>query len=118
MDGNRFIPLSRAFIGLASLLAVCAVQAQKTNTAEEPAPSSEEEIVMSPFVVSSEKDTGYAATDTLAGTRLRTSLKDIAASVSVVTKELMEDLALSGTADMLVYTTGTEVVGVGGNYSG
>lgn len=81
------------------------------------ADAKEETIELGAFVVNAEKDTGYAATDSLAGTRLRTPLKDIAASVSVVTKDLMEDLSAKGTADLLVYTTGTEVVGIGGNYS-
>lgn len=83
-----------------------------------PATADSEMIVLEPFTVTASDDKGYAATDSLAGTRLRTPLKDIAASVSVVTKDLFEDLAVTGTADLLVYTTGTEVVGVGGNYSG
>lgn len=78
----------------------------------------EETLILSPFTVAGERDTGYAATDTLAGTRLRTNLKDIAASVSVITKDFMDDIGATGTGDLLVYTTGTEVVGIGGNYSG
>ena len=35
-----------------------------------PETSAEEAIVMSPFTVAMEKDTGYAAPDTLAGTRM------------------------------------------------
>src|SRR6476661_7115497 len=68
----------------------------------------EPSVVLSPFVVSGERDTGYAATDSLAGTRLRTSLKDIAASVSVVTKDFLDDVGATGTAELLLYTTGTE----------
>jgi len=44
-------------------------------------------VQLSPFEVSAEKDTGYRATGTLAGTRLRTELRDVAASVSVITKD-------------------------------
>ena len=91
--------------------------AQTAPAAKKPA-ADEESIVLSPFVVSGEHDTGYSASDTLAGTRLRTSLKDVAASISVVTKDMLDDLGATGTADLLVYTTGTEVVGVGGNFSG
>lgn len=75
-------------------------------------------VEMSPFVVQSERDTGYAATDSLAGTRFRTPLKDIAASISVVTKDLMDDLSANTLESLLVYTVGTEVMDVGGNYSG
>ncbi|HEU5079468.1 MAG TPA: TonB-dependent receptor plug domain-containing protein [Opitutaceae bacterium] len=75
-------------------------------------------ITLSPFVISGEQDSGYIASDTLAGTRLRTPLKDVAASISVVTKDFLNDIAATSAADLLVYTTGTEVVGVGGNFSG
>src|SRR2546430_11725092 len=52
---------------------------------EETAASSEEEktIELSPFEIRSTRDTGYAATETLAGTRIRTDLKDVASSISV-----------------------------------
>ena len=41
---------------------------------------SEETVEMSPFLVSSDKDTGYLAASTLAGTRLNTVVFDVAAS--------------------------------------
>jgi outer membrane receptor protein involved in Fe transport len=88
------------------------------NSAAPAVDAKEETIQLSPFTVSGERDTGYSATDSLAGTRLRTSLKDIAASISVVTKDFLDDIGATGTAELLVYTTGTEVVGVGGNFSG
>ncbi len=77
-----------------------------------------ESVVLSPFVVSGERDTGYQATDTLAGTRLRSELKDLAASISVVTKDMMEDTAARSAVDILTYTTGTEAAGINGNFSG
>jgi outer membrane receptor for ferric coprogen and ferric-rhodotorulic acid len=88
-------------------------RASKTNP-----DAGESALVLSPFVVAGEKDTGYQATDTLAGTRLRTSLKDIAASISVVTKDMFEDTASTSALDILVYTTGTEAAGINGNFSG
>src|SRR5262245_32692612 len=48
--------------------------------------TTEPTIVLSPFEVVAEEDSGYKATSTLAGTRLRSELKDLAASISVVTK--------------------------------
>lgn len=115
-------PLWRRFRpAVFGLLATQAALAQTTPAPRAPATAAdtkEESLVLSPFIVSTDLDTGYAATDTLAGTRLRTSLKDIAASVSVVTKDFLDDLGATGIGDLLVYTTGTEVVGIGGNYSG
>src|ERR1017187_2188074 len=53
--------------------------------------SDEEVVSLSPFTVSSEEDHGYEASSTLAGTRMKTNLKDIASSISVVTKEFLQD---------------------------
>ena len=44
-------------------------------------------------------------------------MKDIAAAVSVVTKDFMNDIGARNLDDLLVYTTGTEVGGIGGNFS-
>src|SRR5688500_3068975 len=49
-------------------------------------------LVLSPFEVVSEQDTGYLATSAQSGTRLPTELKDIASSISVITKDFMNDI--------------------------
>ncbi len=77
----------------------------------------EETLVLSPFEVREDEDRGYQATSAQSGTRLRTELRDIAASVSVVTKDFMNDIGARNLEDLLTYTTGTEVGGVSGNYS-
>ncbi|MGH7958660.1 MAG: TonB-dependent receptor plug domain-containing protein, partial [Opitutaceae bacterium] len=74
--------------------------------------------VLSPFVVNTEKDTGYAATNTLAGTRLNTSLKDIGSSISIYTKNFLTDLGATNANELLIYATGMEAAGAQGNYSG
>jgi len=117
MDSRRLLTLLRGCLGTTSLIAASTAFAQTTNPANPPSPTEPETVELSPFVVSAEKDSGYTVTDSLAGTRLRTPLKDIAASISVVTKDLMTDLGATSAADLLVYTTGTEVVGIGGNFS-
>lgn len=72
--------------------------------------------VLSPFVVATDKDTGYAATSTLAGTRLRTNLSDVGASVSVLTKEFLTDVGGTDSDSVLAYATNMEVSSVRGNY--
>ncbi len=76
-------------------------------------------IELDPFTVSaqSEKD-GYAVKDSLAGTRVRTDLRDIASSISVVNAQFMKDTGVRNNQDLLVYTTNTEVGGIQGNYAG
>ncbi len=75
-------------------------------------------IELSPFEVTSTKDNGYAASSSLAGSRLNTELRDVAAAVQVVTSDLAKDLGATNIQKVLVYTTNTEVGGVGGNYYG
>lgn len=78
----------------------------------------DEVYALSPFIVSSEKDTGYQASSTLAGSRLNTPVKDLGASISIYTKDLMNDIGATNTNDLLIYATGMEAAGAFGNFSG
>ncbi len=78
----------------------------------------EQPVVLSPFVVSTTQDTGYQAASTLAGTRLNTPVKDLGASISIYTKDFLEDIGAVNTSDLLIYGTNTEAAGAGGNFSG
>ncbi|MGH7994950.1 MAG: TonB-dependent receptor plug domain-containing protein, partial [Opitutaceae bacterium] len=89
------------------------VVANNNNNAQESAP-----IKLSPFEVNSSQDTGYLAGSALSGTRLRSSLADLPASISVITPDFMQDVDATDLSSLLIYTTGTEVSGVGGNFSG
>lgn len=75
-------------------------------------------VVLTPFVVESDKDIGYAASSTLAGTRLRTELSDVGTSISVLTKEFLEDLGATDAGSALAYATNMEVASERGNYLG
>jgi hypothetical protein len=74
-------------------------------------------IELSPFEVSTEQDSGYAAAETLAGTRIRSSIKNFATSITVVNQQFLEDTNADNLEDLLVYTAGTEIAGAGGNYT-
>ncbi|MSU66922.1 MAG: hypothetical protein EXS38_12675 [Opitutus sp.] len=102
------------FATVAGWLAVTtAVEAQTANS---PSPSTDT-IVLSAFEVAAGQDNGYAASGTLAGTRLRTDLRDVPASISVVTKQFMDDIGATNLEGLLTYTLGTEAIGLGGNFS-
>ncbi len=77
----------------------------------------EEVYELSPFVVETGEEVGYLASSTLAGTRVKSDLVDIASSVSIITLEFLEDTASNDLKDVLVYTASTEVGGIGGNFS-
>jgi outer membrane receptor protein involved in Fe transport len=104
------------------LLLVCAVPLSAqvvTPPSARPAPAESEEVVeLSPFEVSASSNEGYLATSSLAGSRLKTDLKDIASSISVITPQFMKDTGARNISDLLVYTTSTEVNGFYGNYTG
>ena len=102
------------------LASVLRVSAQTTAPAAgQKSDESEETLVLSPFVVDASEDAdGYAAKSTLAGTRVRTDLKDVASAISVVTQQFLQDTGARKSEDLLVYTTNTEVGGVRGNFSG
>jgi len=63
-----------------------------------------EVVSLSPFEVSASSDVGYEARETLAGTRLSTSLRDVAGQVTVMTKEFLQDLAITDLNDALQYS--------------
>jgi len=91
--------------------------AQSTSAPATP-PKDDDVVTLSPFVVNSEQDNGYQATNTLAGTRLNTDLKDVGAAVSVYTKEFLDDISVTKLQDILTFTASTEAAGQNGNFSG
>jgi hypothetical protein len=92
----------------------CAVLAVSTLFAQQPAQpatsSSNDEVVkMSPFQVqASNKDIGYYAENTLAGSRLNTNVGDLASSITVVTKQQLIDTASVDINDVFMYEANTE----------
>jgi outer membrane receptor protein involved in Fe transport len=79
-------------------------------------PATDDVTKLSPFVVqTSGNDIGYYAENTRAGTRLNTSLADIAASITVVTRQQMLDTASVDMNDVFMYEANTE--GPNNNYT-
>jgi outer membrane receptor protein involved in Fe transport len=94
------------------------LHAQTTPAAPATAPADDEIIQLSPFEVSASQDRGYQATQTLAGTRIRTNLADVGSAIQVVTKEFLRDVGATDTGTLLQYTTNAEVAGTRGTYAG
>jgi hypothetical protein len=91
---------------LLALLAL-AIPALQTHaaTALTPAPLKDDPIILTPFSVSTNKDVGYLANDTLAGSRLRTNLADVPNAISVFTPEFIADLNAFNEADLMRYSS-------------
>jgi hypothetical protein len=78
----------------------------------------ERAVELSPFVVREESNQGYYASQTLAGGRLRQNIEDLGASIQVVTREMLDDLGVTGVEELFQFTTNTEVGGILGNFTG
>lgn len=74
-----------------------------THRPETSPPAADETIHLSPFEVSTDKDDGYVATSTLAGSRLNSELMDTPAAISVFTKEFLDDIAVVDVNEAIEY---------------
>ncbi len=92
--------------------------AQTAPKSDTKATDSDEALVLSPFVVEATEDQGYQAKDTLAGTRVRTELRDVGSAIQAITSKFLQDTGAKNSQDLLVYTTNTEVGGSSGNFTG
>jgi len=90
------------------------------QTAAQPSaqPEDEDVLVLSPFEVSAEEDTGYTSATTLAGNRLNTELRDIGNAVTVINSQFLKDIGATNNESLLQYTVGTEVGNLNGNFAG
>lgn len=119
-------PSVRAFVPLILATAMAGADAPVPAAQPSTAASGEQALVLSPFTVDVKRDTGYQATSTLAGTRLNSSLRDIAGQITVMTPEFMQDLGITDLNSALFYSLNTErdsemvdvtAPGIGGAYS-
>ncbi|HUL52186.1 MAG TPA: TonB-dependent receptor plug domain-containing protein [Opitutaceae bacterium] len=98
--GLALIPIIRA----AAQEAANPSTAQPTKTAA--ADQQPEEVRLSPFVVSTDKDNGYGATNSISGSRVDTAIKDIPISINVITSDFIKDIGATDLRSSLMYTSG------------
>jgi hypothetical protein len=79
-----------------------------TTVAESATSETAELVQLSPFEVSGGQDRGYLATSAMSGTRLNSKIEDIAASLSVVTRQQLLDTAAVDINDIFLYEANTE----------
>lgn len=100
-------PLFRYCFGMI-ILPSCLTLAQTSPNATGRDSDATDVLVLSPFVVDSSADEGYSSSVSTSGSRLRTDLKDVAASVTVLTNEFMDDLAANDIAAAMAFVAGAE----------
>jgi hypothetical protein len=92
--------------------------AQTTPASTESTATDDELLTLSPFTVTDDGNTGYRATSTLAGTRLKTDLRDVGSAITVITDQFLKDTGVKNTSELFLYTPSTEAGGLNGNFSG
>ena len=73
------------------------------------AAEAEEPITLSAFEVSAIEDTGYAPSESLSGTKVRTNLREIPMNIQVVTAEFIEDIGAFDLQEALAYNAAVSV---------
>jgi len=104
--------LTKTLLPWLALTSAAAQTTTRNNAADAPAKKETDEVVLqlSPFEVKGETN-GYYASNTLSGTRLNSKLEDLGASITVVTKQQMEDFSLQNINDIFLYEANTEGTG-------
>lgn len=109
-----FLPRSSLLLAAASLF-LGAVQLPAQAPAAKPPGS--DVVEMSPFEVGAEPDRGYAAAETMTGTRARTLIIDLPYTVNILTSEYFEDFGIFELSDNVTQISGFTGLDVGGNFS-
>ncbi len=90
---------------LLALVAPIFTYGQDSN-AEATKKPDDEMVVLSPFTVTAAQDRGYHATNSISGTRLDTSIRDLPLSLEVITSDFIRDTGALNLREALRYSPG------------
>jgi outer membrane receptor protein involved in Fe transport len=80
---------------------------QQTAAAPAATPPEETVVTMDPFTVDTSKDNGYIATDSLAGGRYASPIRDTPAPMSTITAQFIDDLSITNMNDLFLWSLNT-----------
>jgi iron complex outermembrane recepter protein len=83
--------------------------AQQTPGSAAETHAEEETVALSPFTVTAERDTGYVATNTEAGSRLNSRILDTPSAMSVMTSDFLRDIGAVNLNDAVGFGLNTGV---------
>ena len=99
-----------AVVSLPGLNSAAVAQAVSPNAAGQSVSSSTAApVVLSVFEVTGNQDVGYRSTHTLSGSRTLTNLRDTPSSISVVNRELIDDLIATNVYELTQFSITGEV---------
>ncbi|MSU53739.1 MAG: hypothetical protein EXS41_10180 [Opitutaceae bacterium] len=104
---------------LFAALAAWLVASTGLNAQTATIPAKEEAVTLSPFTVSTDRDTGFAAASSLAGGQLALDLKDTPVAYSVITSEFIAALGITDLREAALWSPNVtpNVNGAGGGFS-
>lgn len=92
---------------LACLLAGASLLAQSTPVVDDELDADDPNVIrLSAFEVRSDRDQGWAATNSIGATRLNTPIRDIPMGITVVTEEFIRDIGAQELNDIVKYAAG------------
>ena len=102
-----------ALLHLAAVLlfsgSICLRAAEEKTPKPSNIPTSSEILQLSIFEVSADKEEGYRSTQTIAGTRTIENLKDTPNSISIINRELIDDLGVTTMGELSAFGIAGEV---------
>lgn len=106
-QARRSPPAAWLALSLLSVLPVAPLAAQSPAAPATPPPA-DEVVVLSPFTVSADNTDRYRAAEAISAVRIRTALIDTPSSISVITRDMMNDLAPTRVFDVTKYIAGVQ----------
>lgn len=99
---------SAAFAAALPVILAVVPPVHAQTAAPAPQPAREDVVTLSPFTVSSQADDRYRAGDAISAVRIRSALIDTPSSISVITRDMMDDLAPNRVFDVTRYIAGVQ----------
>ena len=84
-------------------------KAPDTVGANETLDKKNETITLSPFTVTTDKDNGYGATNSISGSRVNTPIKDLPIPIQVITNDFISDIGATTLRNSLAYVSGISI---------
>src|SRR5688572_6923120 len=99
---------TRCTLPLSACLAFALPALHSAESTADPS-KKDEPVVLSIFQVTGEKDEGYRSTQTTSGSRTLSNLRDTPTSISVLNRELLDDLMATKLGDALFFSITGEI---------
>jgi iron complex outermembrane receptor protein len=104
---RAFTALRILTVSFVSGFTIPALMAQSAPSAKPAAQAADEAVVLSPFVIATDADDGYASTESASASRFKQKLKDIPQSIAIMSGQFLKDIGAVDLADVIPLVGGT-----------